>query len=117
MKQTAKPSSAQLQAADVAFRAGYAAFMRNDLRSAHAEFAKAVRLAPNIAPAHSAFGTVLLAEGDAHAAAASQRRRNGPSPPVTGSAAGDGTTAIFFAAWSCSSGLPRYWSGRGALSG
>ena len=61
-------STANLKAADVAFRAGTAAYQQNDLPTAHAQFAKLVHLAPNVAAGHSAFGTVLLAEGDAHAA-------------------------------------------------
>src|SRR5437867_1257452 len=44
--------AARLQQAGAAFRAGHAAFLRNDLPTAHAQFAKAVRLAPRIAPAH-----------------------------------------------------------------
>jgi protein O-GlcNAc transferase len=60
--------AARLQQAGAAFRAGHAAFLRNDLPTAHSEFAKAVRLAPKIAPAHSALGAVLLAEGNPAAA-------------------------------------------------
>ena len=72
--QTAAPANSSganrnLQAADAAFRAGSEAYARNDLRTAHAEFAKLVRLAPGVAAGHSAFGTVLLAEGDVQAAA------------------------------------------------
>jgi protein O-GlcNAc transferase len=63
-------STANLKAADAAFRAGSAAYQQNDLPTAHAQFAKLVHLAPNVAAGHSAFGTVLLAEGDAHAAVA-----------------------------------------------
>ncbi len=61
-------SQAAVSAADTAFRAGSAAFERGDLRTAHAEFARVVRLAPAIAAGHSAFGAVLLAEGEAKAA-------------------------------------------------
>ena len=63
-------SAANLKAADAAFRAGSAAYQQNDLPTAHAQFAKLVHLAPNVAAGHTAFGTVLLAEGNAHAAAA-----------------------------------------------
>ena len=62
---TTPSASVRLKAADEAFRAGSAAYVKNDLRSAHAQFAKVVRLEPNVAAGHSAFGTVLLAEGDA----------------------------------------------------
>ncbi len=62
--------SENLKAADAAFRAGSAAFQQNDLHTAHMQFAKLVRLAPQIAAGHTAFGTVLLAEGDPHSAAA-----------------------------------------------
>ncbi len=64
------PSQAAVSAADTAFRAGSAAFERGDFRAAHAEFARVVRLAPKIAAGHSAFGAVLLAEGDAKGAVA-----------------------------------------------
>jgi len=66
----------------------------------------------------AASANLALVDGDiGHAATAPQRRRNGPFSPATGSAAGAGTAATFLAAPSCSAGLPRYWSGRGALSG
>lgn len=61
---------ANLKAADAAFRAGSAAYQQNDLPTAHAQFAKVVHLTPNVAAGHTAFGTVLLAEGNPHAAAA-----------------------------------------------
>ena len=62
------PTNANVKAAEAAFRAGSAAYQQNDLTTAHAQFAKVVHLAPNVATGHTAFGTVLLAEGDAHAA-------------------------------------------------
>src|SRR5260370_27879595 len=62
-------SSANLKTADTAFRAGSAAYQRNDLRTAHAEFAKLVKLAPTVAVGHAALGTGLLAAGAALAAA------------------------------------------------
>ena len=65
----APAASARLKSADEAFRAGSAAYLQNDLRLAHAQFAKVVQLAPGVAAGHSAFGTVLLAEGDARSAA------------------------------------------------
>src|SRR5882757_1686907 len=58
----------QIQSADAAFRAGYAAMAKGDLPHAHAEFAKVVRLVPKVAAGHSAYGAVLLAEGDSAAA-------------------------------------------------
>src|SRR5438128_1068354 len=58
----------QIKSADVAFRAGYAAMAKGDLTQAHAEFAKVVRLVPRVAAGHSAYGAVLLAEGDSAAA-------------------------------------------------
>ncbi len=63
-------TAANLKAADDAFRAGSIAYQQNDLRTAHAQFAKLVQLAPNVAAGHTAFGTVLLAEGNARAAVA-----------------------------------------------
>ena len=61
-------ANARLKLADEAFRAGSAAYLQNDLHSAHIQFAKLVQLAPGIAAGHTAFGTVLLAEGDARSA-------------------------------------------------
>src|ERR1700745_2684963 len=61
-------SSEKLKLADEAFRAGSAAYLRNDLHTAHVQFSRLVQLAPTIAAGHTAFGTVLLAEGDAHSA-------------------------------------------------
>jgi protein O-GlcNAc transferase len=61
-------SNDNLQAAKAAFRAGAAAYARNDLETAHAEFAKLVSLAPDVAAGHAAFGAVLLAENDPGAA-------------------------------------------------
>src|ERR1700721_4736031 len=52
-------SAADLKAADAAFRAGSAAYQRNDLRTAHAEFATLVQLAPSVAAGSTAFGQVL----------------------------------------------------------
>ena len=54
----------RVKEAEDAFRAGSAAYLQNDLLSAHIQFAKVVKLAPEVAAGHSAFGTVLLAEGD-----------------------------------------------------
>ncbi|HSU19360.1 MAG TPA: hypothetical protein VLI45_06390, partial [Acidobacteriaceae bacterium] len=50
------------------FQAGSAAYAAGNLKEAHADFARLVRLVPQVAAAHSAFGAVLLAEGDASAA-------------------------------------------------
>lgn len=49
-----------LQAADAAFRKGYAAAQRGDLPAARDSFQTAVRLAPAIAAGHAALGAVLL---------------------------------------------------------
>jgi len=54
----------KVKEAEEAFRSGSAAYLQNDLLSAHIQFAKVVKLAPEVAAGHSAFGTVLLAEGD-----------------------------------------------------
>ena len=63
------PLEARLKSADEAFRAGSAAYQKNDLHTAHIQFAKLVQLAPKVAAGHTAFGIVLLAEGDARSAA------------------------------------------------
>jgi Flp pilus assembly protein TadD len=57
-------SAQSIQAADAAFREGYAASQRNDLALARASFEKVVQLAPGIAVGHSALGSVLLVQGD-----------------------------------------------------
>lgn len=62
---SANPS---LRSAEEAFREGSAAFQRNDLTTARLNFEITVKLAPKIAPGHSALGTVLLALGDRAAA-------------------------------------------------
>jgi tetratricopeptide (TPR) repeat protein len=61
-------TSARLKSAEGAFRAGSAAYQKNDLLSAHIQFRKLVELAPGVAASHTAFGTVLLAEGDVRSA-------------------------------------------------
>jgi len=61
-------ANARLKLADEAFRAGSAAYLQNDLHSAHIQFAKLVQLVPGVAAGHTAFGTVLLAEGDVRSA-------------------------------------------------
>ena len=52
--------NAEVQAA---FRAGSAAAVNNDFKTAETEFEKVVRLAPELAQGHSALGTVLFREG------------------------------------------------------
>ena len=52
-----------LQQADAAFRAGYAAQQAGQLDVAREQFAEAVKLAPGIAEAHEALGTVLVEMG------------------------------------------------------
>src|SRR6478752_10394164 len=69
-KPASRPSTDTIKAADAAFRAGTEAYQRNDLATAHTQFARVVRLAPKIAAGHTAFGTVLLAENNPKAAAA-----------------------------------------------
>src|ERR1700685_2429235 len=59
----AQGASASLKQADAAYRAGTAAFSRNDFNVAREEFAKVVRLAPNSEQGHSDLGTVLLRLG------------------------------------------------------
>src|SRR5271163_1922587 len=54
----------QLEQADAAFHAGYAAAANGDLLAAKADFQKTVQLAPEIAEGHSALGSVLLQLGD-----------------------------------------------------
>ena len=78
------PSEARLRLADEAFRAGSAAYLRNDLQTAHAQFAKLVQLAPKVAAGHTAFGTVLLAEGDARSAAIQFQLAHSLDPQDTG---------------------------------
>jgi protein O-GlcNAc transferase len=51
--------SDQLQQADAAFRAGYAAAASGDLANARSNFEQAVKLAPNVEEGHSALGAVL----------------------------------------------------------
>src|SRR5438876_4617729 len=77
-------ASAKLKLADEAFRAGSAAYLRNDLHSAHLQFAKVVQLAPGVAAGHTAFGTVLLAEGDARSAVKQLELARGLDPPDAG---------------------------------
>ncbi len=65
---TAQPPPS-MHAADIAFRAGYAALTKGDLPAAEADFATAVHLAPRVALAHSAYGAILLQENRLPAAA------------------------------------------------
>jgi protein O-GlcNAc transferase len=68
--QTAKPtaSAADIKRADQLFRSGSAAFAAGNLSAAHSDFASLVHLMPRIATAHTAYGVVLLAEGQLPAA-------------------------------------------------
>lgn len=65
--QTARPHEGQAvdptQATHL-FQTGSEAFRAGDLKTAHASFARLVRMAPRVAAAHTAFGAVLLAEND-----------------------------------------------------
>ena len=58
-----QPSPSPRQVQD-AFREGVAAFSRNDLTTARAEFETVVRLAPSIQQGHSALGAVLVKLGE-----------------------------------------------------
>ena len=77
-------ANAKLKLADEAFRAGSVAYAQNDLHSAHIQFAKVVQLAPGIAAGHTAFGTVLLAEGDARSAVKQLELARGLDPQDAG---------------------------------
>ena len=78
--QTAKPADANARQADRLFRSGSTAFAAGDLSAAHVDFARLVRLAPQVGAAHTAYGVVLLAQGQAEAAVAEleQARRLDP---------------------------------------
>src|SRR5277367_1576880 len=65
---SATSADERLKFAEETCRAGSAAYLQNDLHSAHVQFAKLVLIAPEVAAAHTAFGAVLLAEGDVAAA-------------------------------------------------
>ena len=78
---TAVPET--MREADAAFRAGAAARQSGQLEAARADFAKVVRLAPQIAEGHQALGAVLLelgkpAEAAPEFEAALKLRRNDP---------------------------------------
>src|SRR5712664_3435564 len=77
-------ANARLKLADEAFRAGSAAYLQNDLHSAHIQFAKLVQLAPGVAAGHTAFGTVLLAEGDARSGVKQLELARGLDPQDAG---------------------------------
>ena len=49
--------------ADKAFHAGYDAVQRGDLKTAATDFAEVVRLSPEVAAGHAAYGSVLLTLG------------------------------------------------------
>ena len=68
--QTAKPvaGAAELKRADQLFRSGSAAFAAGNLSDAHKDFDSLVHLVPRISTAHTAYGVVLLAEGQLLAA-------------------------------------------------
>ena len=56
-------SASDRSAADKAFHAGYSAVQGNDLGAAEADFAEVVRLSPEVAAGHAAYGSVLLSLG------------------------------------------------------
>lgn len=59
----ASSGTASLRAVDLALRDGSAALQRHDFKTAEFQFAKVVRLSPEIAAGHSAYGSALLALG------------------------------------------------------
>ena len=69
-KKPAPAAATGSQQAGELFQAGSKAYAAGDLKSAHADFAKLVRVAPRVGAAHSALGVVLLAEGDVRGAIA-----------------------------------------------
>src|ERR1700757_3082658 len=77
------PPASDQTAATEAFRAGRAAMEQNDLTLAHAEFAKVVKLAPNVAAGHSALGAVLYAEGKPSAAVPELEKAHSLDPKDT----------------------------------
>ncbi len=105
---TGQRKPASQQSSDTAeatrlFRAGSEAFTAGDLPTAHADFGKLVKLAPQISAAHAAFGAVLLAEKDLpHAAAElTAAHKLDPTDPlstlnlaVTQSRLGDNAAAV-----------------------
>ena len=56
-------NAAAIREADAAFHRGFAASQAGRLEEARAQFAEAVRLAPQIAEGHDALGSVLIALG------------------------------------------------------
>src|SRR5437870_6902125 len=60
----------ELQSADAAFRAGYAAAQNGNLAEARRQFLNVVVLAPGIGAGHSALGAVLVQLGEFPAAIA-----------------------------------------------
>jgi Flp pilus assembly protein TadD len=59
----AQEPSPSLKQADAAYRAGVAAFSRNDFNTAREDFEKVVRLAPSLELGHTALGAVLVRMG------------------------------------------------------
>lgn len=58
--QATPKASSDLQRADVAFKAGYAAMQAGRLEEARGDFARAVKLAPQLAEGHLALAAILL---------------------------------------------------------
>ena len=81
----ATAQTANVQQADRLFREGSAAFAAQNLSLAHADFAKLVKLVPQVAAGHTAFGAVLLAEGQTEAAVSEleQARKLDPNDALT----------------------------------
>jgi tetratricopeptide (TPR) repeat protein len=59
----AQEPSPSLKQADAAYRAGVAAFSRNDFNTAREDFEKVVRLVPSMEQGHTALGAVLVRIG------------------------------------------------------
>ncbi len=57
--------AAQIEATGALYREGYQAYNSGDLQTAHERFARLIALAPGVAAGHVAYGTVLLAQGQA----------------------------------------------------
>ncbi len=71
-----QPQTPNLKAAEQPFAQAPPPISRTICHTAHAQFAKLVHLAPKVAAGHTAFGTVLLAEGNARCSCS----RTGASP-------------------------------------
>ncbi len=98
---------------DRLFRSGSASFAAGDLHAAHKAFARLVKLLPQAGVAHSAYGAVLLAEGDTNLAVTELREAQRLDPMDAPAAvnlgvalrrAGDNTGAV--SAFRSAGGVP-----------